>query len=1043
MHFLGHSIIEIRVIETAKAKVVFQDYNITDPEIFAQKCSENNGKFQVYFSVQQRDGKGASYENVPTLTWIPIDIDAKRPNKKTEPANEEQRQNALRNAAIIIRELKNKGVEPSLWVDTGNGSLILIRVPAIDTAPYFYKSGNSVQNTLSDEINFWLQHCVKPLCDDTVEVDSVGDLPRILGVPGTINMKSPRDQPRLRRIIYGDIKRPPEPQPNLWSIIEDCWRNRETAAEPTETRGPAPLWLLPKHLRDLYENPDPSADRSLILTRTLIYLANEGFTKDECVSIMPYFMYKIGRERWPVAQQYDKLMADGKIRPSAFKLGKYILRVRGDTAIVYEGDKPICPLKLKELNSHSSRKSLAKSLELDQREIDRVAATVLHFHLKAKKNGNEAAPKVENEQSQAMERIDPETREKAMHLLQDPALFYKLGRVFEYGFVVPKLNKVRFVIGEDRNKRLCPIVIGSSAKRRLTSILRVIGGIGTSKDSMLRLALALLSEAIKSEERGYLTPGGLRYSESIKTSDVLYIPDSPEFRGEMGRQIRLMRSDDGGLCFEYSIKDRETGLMTTVTDTVPIKMLVTTSNELRIDPALESGAWTMETDSSEGLTQEVQREKLRLRAGKRATFPENELRVWKVAMKIVLTEELPERIEIPYAESLTALMSKGQTAQRRTPDKLCDLIESVAFFRRFQKPTEERNKADLADLYYALQLGLDALVKTIAPLDQREKRILDAVRDSSESTIRDVASRVKIGYDTAYNSLERLVDKNFLLKDKNGGKNVYSPASGVDENEIGLLRYAPNRSSTSVIEPLKAILSPDTTSSDSDWGGCIVVDPISGKKVEIAFEGGRVDFRETEGEKDWLEYPHVNIHPGSELEEVEPGAETGPTGKEETEDLRIGAIRSRLGAVESREGTPKGTREKIDVILQLIDLLEVKSGSANLDELEDLAEKEGIDRSDFGALIARMLREGLIVENEDKKGVKRAGPKPPPAAVSVSPNSVQSITSYAEHTGPMCQDCEKWRHEECVMDHPGLILAWATYARNCPGFVRKKVNKEG
>lgn len=134
-----------------------------------------------------------------------------------------------------------------------------------------------------------------------------------------------------------------------------------------------------------------------------------------------------------------------------------------------------------------------------------------------------------------------------------------------------------------------------------------------------------------------------------------------------------------------------------------------------------------------------------------------------------------------------------------------------------------------------------------------------------------------------------------------------------------------------------------------------------------------------------------------------------------------------------------GTREKIDAILQLIDLLEVKSGSANLDDLENLAEKEkGIDRSDFGALISRIIREGLITETEDEKGVRRAGTKPSSTATDVPPNDARPSSPDAEPVGPTCGDCEKHGNKDCVKEHPELIRAEATYPKDCRGFVRRK-----
>lgn len=77
--------------------------------------------------------------------------------------------------------------------------------------------------------------------------------------------------------------------------------------------------------------------------------------------------------------------------------------------------------------------------------------------------------------------IDEETKAKAITLLQDPAFFYKLGAVMEHGFRVPKINRIRFLTAEERNKRLMPLLIGAASKLGLTSIIRLIGGVGTGK----------------------------------------------------------------------------------------------------------------------------------------------------------------------------------------------------------------------------------------------------------------------------------------------------------------------------------------------------------------------------------------------------------------------------------------------------------------------------------------------------------------------------------------------------------------------------------
>jgi len=91
-----------------------------------------------------------------------------------------------------------------------------------------------------------------------------------------------------------------------------------------------------------------------------------------------------------------------------------------------------------------------------------------------------------------------------------------------------------------------------------------------------------------------MTAASLRYSDEMKNAELIYIPDSPELRGEMGRHMRFMRADDGGLISEYATRDNETGEMTTKTVRLPVKGVATTSNAITGDTALESGMWTQD-----------------------------------------------------------------------------------------------------------------------------------------------------------------------------------------------------------------------------------------------------------------------------------------------------------------------------------------------------------------------------------------------------------------------------------------------------------------
>ena len=439
--------------------------------------------------------------------------------------------------------------------------------------------------------------------------------------------------------------------------------------------------------------------------------------------------------------------------------------------------------------------------------------------------------KKEQKQPEKEKVFDEATLSKARIILADPEFFYKLGKVFEKGFIVPKINKPRFVIGEERNKRLLgPLLIGAS-KLAMTSLIKVLGEPGTAKDTMLRMWLELLP--VKSVERSYMTAASLRYSPDMQNADLLYIPDTPELQGEMGRQLRFMRSDDGGLISEYAVRDTETGEMTTKVVTLPIKGLATTSNAITGDAALESGMWTLMTNPSSELTREVKKEKLKLRAGERPLISNDDLNLWQAVFKVLVEEEPQEIPLVPYAKQLFDLLESERSESRRDPDKLCDLISLVAWVRRFQKPPEKRMEADLIDLYFALQLGLDAITQTISELSPKEQQIFDAVKGTAAVTCRDVADNTKIPYKTCYNYLEKLVDKGYLNQDKDKNRNIYSILSNAKPKSF---LFSVRRDAESPEQLVKVVLDTIRNSRTEqllEEETYTFVDPLKGYRITV------------------------------------------------------------------------------------------------------------------------------------------------------------------------------------------------------------------
>jgi len=497
------------------------------------------------------------------------------------------------------------------------------------------------------------------------------------------------------------------------------------------------------------------------------------------------------------------------------------------------------------------------------------------------------------------EKKGEEIRKKAIELLKSPSFFYELGKVFEKGFIVPKINKPRFVLGEEENKRLVPLLL-LGMKKGYTSLLQLVGESGTGKDTIVRMSLFLLKNAVKCIERGYITPGAVRYSEVLKGADILYIPDIGRTEGELERSMRLMRADDGGIISEYAYLDPKTKQMKTDLQYMPIKGIVTTTNIQHVSPALKSGMWRLETSSDPELTKRVKLEKLKVHEGKREVLPSDseELKVWQKAFEI-LAKEVNVEPEIPYATRLMDLLDSERSESRRDPDKLCELIKLVAMCRYFQKPEDKRGEADLVDLYIALRIGSKAIEQTIAELSREEKLILDTVKILCQGegleegvTVNQVFEVVsgKLGYtrDTVYRRLEGLVDKGYLGKDRKGRQNVYKPLTLITDTKLVPTRTTRLDKVKDVAEYVRTLLSELVNSYEKSSGtgkelleyskynkklrkyNIELIDPITGENVivspyEFTTFGSKEKRHGTEGRQDAKLVPQVGTRLGEEI----------------------------------------------------------------------------------------------------------------------------------------------------------------------------------
>ncbi len=388
---------------------------------------------------------------------------------------------------------------------------------------------------------------------------------------------------------------------------------------------------------------------------------------------------------------------------------------------------------------------------------------------------HENAPQDEtNTEEEAVVYTD-EVERRAAALVEDPALFYKLGADLETGFYLPGVNRIRYILGEQSLKR--QIAIHMMASRWGHDTINIIsGGFATVKDTLAKMIFHMTGTQIM--QRGFLTAAAMRYSKSMNTASVLYLSEA-EMEGERGRQMRLMRPDDAGFVYEYARKNPETGVMETETGTVDIKTLLITTNDIAFDQALVSGGWVFNTDDGADLTAKVIDAKLRDFKEDKTVLSKEDVDTWHRAADILTNPtEIPTKIRIPYASNLDILFSANLSQSRRSPEKLCELIQDVAILRRYQKPMERRAIADIIDLFIALRIGATAIMETISEASDKESEICNVIGVTDKYgegvTAKEIAHKAPYTSNTCYALAETLTSKGYLAKGKKGRENVYS-----------------------------------------------------------------------------------------------------------------------------------------------------------------------------------------------------------------------------------------------------------------------------
>lgn len=178
---LGHNKqTEIRAIELSKdfkTSKVKGHYFVSSEEEFVSKVQELNGKYNLYAGLNERTDKGTEAKEVFSVKRIFVDIDC-----INKPATPEDLKEAEKVTNEIISKIEEKTGLRTTKIYSGNGYQLIYCIPEIEIT-------EANREEVQAQVQQFLKDLIKKYSNDKVKLDNVGDLPRIIRITGTTNIK--------------------------------------------------------------------------------------------------------------------------------------------------------------------------------------------------------------------------------------------------------------------------------------------------------------------------------------------------------------------------------------------------------------------------------------------------------------------------------------------------------------------------------------------------------------------------------------------------------------------------------------------------------------------------------------------------------------------------------------------------------------------------------------------------------------------------------------------------------------------------------------
>jgi len=362
-------------------------------------------------------------------------------------------------------------------------------------------------------------------------------------------------------------------------------------------------------------------------------------------------------------------------------------------------------------------------------------------------------------------------------ILQDPRPLDRVGEALD-----------DIIAGEDNNKRLLFVLLLSALTMDpgLNEMILFKSSAGGGKSHTANS----LTRYYKTKKIGRFSRTALDYTD-LKNHQVLYLQELGQMDSEEYgvSTVKFLSSEDGGYTIEITVRDPDTGGMTTMQRHIPPLTVVSSTARVNIDGQFERRCWILSVDETPEQTEKIRQlnakhelERVEMHLGLRLeTSGDRAERLLRSLIEAVK----PRKVCILFPDTLMSVLRSQRLRIRGDYKKIIRLLKYYCWLKQYtitgiDVEGERVLFPTPMDAMEILEVAVQPLIFMTQDVEGRDLKLLEGMealnitrKGTQISPSLREELRLRLGYSksTILQYLNHLVDRGFLTDDEQRPKN--------------------------------------------------------------------------------------------------------------------------------------------------------------------------------------------------------------------------------------------------------------------------------